>query len=125
MTVIISENGQKVGFKALKQRSEMHLISAKSMTKLVSEGSYGFVGQLHSISVVFPTEMSFSSHDHSDKTDLDQLLAFYGDIFLEPQGLPPRRDIEHQIVLKQDAIPKKMHLYRYSYAQKGRLSPLS
>ncbi|KAK4386079.1 Retrovirus-related Pol polyprotein from transposon.6 [Sesamum angolense] len=45
-------------------------------------------------------------------TALNQLLAGYEDLFQEPQGLPPRRDIEHQITLKPEAVPRRMHPYR-------------
>ncbi|KAL0449688.1 UNVERIFIED_CONTAM: hypothetical protein Slati_1525200 [Sesamum latifolium] len=51
MTVTVSRNGKKWGFKALSQKkAALHLISAESMSKVVNEGTYGFVGQLCSIS---------------------------------------------------------------------------
>lgn len=31
-----------------------------------------------------------------------KLLEDYDDVFKEPQGLPPVRGVEHQIILKQD-----------------------
>ncbi|KAL0355638.1 UNVERIFIED_CONTAM: Transposon Ty3-G Gag-Pol polyprotein [Sesamum radiatum] len=43
---------------------------------------------------------------------------------VEPQGLPPKRNIEHRITLKHDVVPKKMHLYRYSYAQKDEIESI-
>ncbi|KAK4432710.1 hypothetical protein Salat_1033200 [Sesamum alatum] len=111
MTVTVPRNDKKMGFQAVTQQSELHLISARNMAKLVNEGSYGFVGQLHSIPAIL-------SHE-STHTDIEQLLAGYNDLFQEPQCLPPKRSIEHKIILKPDAVPKKMHPYRYSYAQKG------
>ncbi|KAK4417087.1 hypothetical protein Salat_2534200 [Sesamum alatum] len=65
MTVTVSRNGKKMGLQALTQQSEIHLISARSMSKLVNEGAYGFVGQLQSISAI-------PSHE-STHTDIEQL----------------------------------------------------
>ncbi|KAL0387648.1 UNVERIFIED_CONTAM: Transposon Ty3-G Gag-Pol polyprotein [Sesamum radiatum] len=122
MTVTISKNAEKWGFKALSQKNaELHLISASSISKLVNEGAYGFVGQLHSISSYTPSyEKSLSLSENG----LTHLFDTCSDLFQEPQGLPPNRSIEHQIVLKQDAVPKKMHPYRYSYAQKGEIETI-
>ncbi|KAL0371095.1 UNVERIFIED_CONTAM: putative mitochondrial protein [Sesamum angustifolium] len=117
MTVTVSKNGKKLEFKTLRQQSELHFISAKSMSKLITEKTYGFVGQLHSISAV----PSFDKLSFAQDTVLNQLLAGYECLFQEPQGLPPRRDIEHQITLKPEAVSRRMQPYRYSYSQKGEI----
>ncbi|KAL0446254.1 UNVERIFIED_CONTAM: Retrovirus-related Pol polyprotein from transposon.6 [Sesamum latifolium] len=110
MTVTVSKNGKKWGFKALAHKAELHLISARNMSKLVNKDDYGFVGQLCSLTATFPLQdKSHSSHG----TVLDDLLTDFSDLFQEHQGLPPHRSIEHLIVLKPDAIPRKMHPYRY------------
>ncbi|KAL0309707.1 UNVERIFIED_CONTAM: Transposon Ty3-G Gag-Pol polyprotein [Sesamum radiatum] len=103
---------------ALSQRSELQMVSAQSMSKLIKQGAYGFVGQVHAMcgeQLSFPTVSS---------TAIDTLLESYADIFQEPQGLPPSRGVEHQIQLKLDAIPKKMHPYRYSFAQKNEIEKI-
>ncbi|KAL0313076.1 UNVERIFIED_CONTAM: Retrovirus-related Pol polyprotein from transposon.6 [Sesamum radiatum] len=118
MTVTVSRNGKKWGFKALAQKAELHLISAKNMTKMIKAESYGFVGQLFSVTAISTLHgMIFSR----PQTDLDELLAAYTDLFQEPQTLPPNRSIEHQTILKPDAIPRKMQPYRYSHAQKDEI----
>ncbi|KAK4407690.1 Transposon Ty3-G Gag-Pol polyprotein [Sesamum angolense] len=120
MTITVSKNGKKWGLQALKQRSELHLITTKGMTKLMKEGAYGFVEQLHLIAVVPVTRTSLLTQD----TSLSTQLTAYSDIFEEPQGLPPQRTIQHQIVLKPDAVLKKMHPYRYSYSQKNEIETI-
>ncbi|KAK4435219.1 hypothetical protein Salat_0685200 [Sesamum alatum] len=88
-----------MGLQALTQQSKIHLISARSMSKLVNEGAYGFVGQLHSVSAIPSYE---STH-----TDIEQLLTSYQDLFQEPQSLPPRRSIEHKSSSSQMQYPKR------------------
>ncbi|XP_020546936.1 uncharacterized protein LOC110011314 [Sesamum indicum] len=120
MTVTVSQNGKKRGFQALTQKAELHMLSAKHISKMVTEDSYGFVGQLYAISVHPPLHNKLNSQ----QKDLSNLLAAFTDLFQEPQGLPPNREIEHKILLKQDAVPKKMHPYRYSFAQKGEIEAI-
>ncbi|KAL0395989.1 UNVERIFIED_CONTAM: Transposon Ty3-I Gag-Pol polyprotein [Sesamum calycinum] len=52
---------------------------------------------------------------------LNQLLAGYENLLQEPQGLPPRRDIEHQITLKPEAVPRRMHPYRETIEYLGHI----
>ncbi|KAL0461879.1 UNVERIFIED_CONTAM: Retrovirus-related Pol polyprotein from transposon.6 [Sesamum latifolium] len=120
MTVTVSRNGKKWGFKALSQKQvALHLISAESMSKVVNEVTYRFLGQLCSISTTSVNDtLAFQ------ETALTLLLDDYSELFQEPQGLPPTRSIEHKIVLKQDAFPRKMHPYKYSYAKKGEIETI-
>ncbi|KAL2237867.1 UNVERIFIED_CONTAM: Retrovirus-related Pol polyprotein from transposon 17.6 [Sesamum indicum] len=108
------------GFQALTQRAELRMLSARRMSKLVNAGTYVFVGQLHAISAHPPSHNKLITQ----QDDLSKLLADFFDIFQEPQGLPPVRQIEHRILLKQDVVPKKMHPYRYSYAQKSKIKAI-
>jgi hypothetical protein len=54
-------------------------------------------------------------------TLLDGLLGAFADIFTESTGLPPARGHDHRIVLKPDASPVAVRLYRYSVAHKNEL----
>ncbi|KAL0326406.1 UNVERIFIED_CONTAM: hypothetical protein Sradi_5209900 [Sesamum radiatum] len=90
MAVTVSKKDVKVRLQALSQRSELQMVSAQSMSKLIKQGAYGFVGQVHAMcgeQLSFPTVSS---------TAIDTLLESYADIFQEPQGLPPSRGVEHQ-----------------------------
>ncbi|KAL0313371.1 UNVERIFIED_CONTAM: Retrovirus-related Pol polyprotein from transposon.6 [Sesamum radiatum] len=108
---------------------QLHMISAKSMSKLLLHDSYGFVGHL-----CFPptgrlfsfeqTKVAVVNPEPENSPELLELLDSFGDIFQEPTELPPRREIEHQILLKTDVVPKKMAPYRYSYVQKGEIESI-
>ena len=52
---------------------------------------------------------------------LDELLASFGDVFAEPQGLPPPRTRDHSIVLKPGAQPVVVRPYRYPTSHKDEL----
>ena len=49
---------------------------------------------------------------------LDQLLLEDNKVFEVPTGLPPLRDCEHQIFLKEGTLPICERPYRYPYYQK-------
>ncbi|KAK4406528.1 Retrovirus-related Pol polyprotein from transposon.6 [Sesamum angolense] len=73
MTVTVSKNAEKWGFKALSQKkAELHLISASSISKLVNEGAYGYSyaqkGEIKTIvkgmlqdGMIRPSQSSFGS----------------------------------------------------------------
>ena len=49
---------------------------------------------------------------------MQQLLGQYDDIFRVPTNLPPPRDTEHRIVLKEGSDPVNVRPYRYAHFQK-------
>ena len=49
---------------------------------------------------------------------MQQLLRQYDDIFWVPANLPPPRDTEHRIVLKEGSDPVNVRPYRYAHFQK-------
>ncbi|GJX90123.1 ty3-gypsy retrotransposon protein [Tanacetum coccineum] len=54
----------------------------------------------------------------------NQILAEFEDVFHLPRGLPPHRDHEHAIVLKEGTTPISVSPYRYPYAQKNKIEKL-
>ena len=60
----------------------------------------------------------------AQKEKLKQLLSEYEDIFKQPDQLPPHRDIEHSIELKEGAQPFSIRPYRNSYDQKNEIEKL-
>ena len=52
---------------------------------------------------------------------LDELLASFGGVFAEPQGLPPPRSHDHGITLQPGAPPATVWPYRYPPAHKDEL----
>lgn len=49
---------------------------------------------------------------------IQNLLTEYGDIFAEPNGLPPNRSHDHAIHLKLDSRAISIRCYRYPYFHK-------
>ena len=53
--------------------------------------------------------------------ELQQLLQQYQEVFQEPQGLPPKREIEHAIVLKPGTSLINVRPYKYAYHHKDEI----
>ncbi|XP_027071670.2 uncharacterized protein [Coffea arabica] len=49
------------------------------------------------------------------------VLQQYSQVFETPQGLPPERELDHQITLKPRAKPFKLKPYRYPHAHKSEI----
>ena len=47
--------------------------------------------------------------------DMQQLLHQYSDIYQHPTELPPDREINHRILLKEGTDPVNVRPYRYAY----------
>lgn len=54
-------------------------------------------------------------------SELRDLIDDYDDIFTTPTTLPPPRDIEHRIPLKEGTDPVNVRPYRYAYFQKDEI----
>ena len=55
------------------------------------------------------------------REELQKLLLKYQEVFQEPQGLPPKRNIEHSIELKPGAEPINVRPYKYAYHHKDEI----
>lgn len=54
------------------------------------------------------------------KKDIKQVLDKYEGIFATPLGLPPSREHDHRIILKEGTSPINMRPYRYQKCRKIR-----
>jgi hypothetical protein len=52
---------------------------------------------------------------------IQDLLSEFKELFIEPQSLPPRRVVDHQIPLIPGAQPINMRPYHYSPQQKNEI----
>ncbi|PIN11759.1 hypothetical protein CDL12_15625 [Handroanthus impetiginosus] len=100
MSIKIKYQGQKILLQANTDKSELQLVSSRTMQKLMKKRSYGVLGQLYSVS-------STPKKQKTENEGLSNLLGRYGDIFEEPKSLPPHREIVHKIDLIPNAQPKK------------------
>ncbi|KAK8918476.1 hypothetical protein KSP39_PZI021744 [Platanthera zijinensis] len=60
----------------------------------------------------------------ADQRLLTALLHRFADLFAEPQGLPPQRDVDHRIVLKDKELDINLRPYRYPPLQKSEIERL-
>ena len=86
--------------------------SMKSVSKDVRHGEMLFAVCLQS-----PTD---SSTQHID-LDIQQLLQNFEDIFQKPKHLPPIREIDHHINLKEGTEAINVRPYMYAYFQKAEI----
>jgi hypothetical protein len=52
------------------------------------------------------------------QTDMKEIINNFEDIFYEPTQLPPAREVDHCIPLKEGTEPINVRPYRYAYFQK-------
>ncbi|XP_035544589.1 uncharacterized protein LOC118347983 [Juglans regia] len=50
-----------------------------------------------------------------------ELLQEFSDLFIEPSSLPPTREVEHSITLKEGIEPINVRPYRYAHYQKNEI----
>jgi len=50
-----------------------------------------------------PVNLLFSSCDPCHKHELVKIISNYDELFQGPTGFPPKREVEHEIYLQQDA----------------------
>jgi hypothetical protein len=71
---------------------------------------------------LFPiTQLSSNSQDHQNSHDIDELLIEFKDVFEEPTALPPVRNCDHAIPLKQGSEPIVVRPYRVPHKQKNEM----
>lgn len=104
-------NSKKVYFNAITKRGECKLLLGKSMHKLLKGGPITTLGHI----LLVTTKVKV------DTPGVVQEVLRNTKTFAEPKGLPPRRAIEHQIILNPDAIPRKHVPYMYSHAFKNEI----
>ncbi|MDW3502761.1 hypothetical protein NQ272_26730, partial [Escherichia coli] len=56
----------------------------------------------------------FEDCDAKQQADLQKVVSEYDILFQEPKGLPPKKEIVHNINLQQDAPLPNMGMYRLS-----------
>jgi hypothetical protein len=63
------------------------------------------------------TSDAFQGFDPSHKKELIDIVSKYGDIFQEPYGLPPKREIQHEIHLQEDSPLPNVRMYMMSVVE--------
>ncbi|GKE35616.1 hypothetical protein Tco_1454938 [Tanacetum coccineum] len=95
------------------------LVSLKSMVRSLQKEKKGFLVEMKQLddtqAEATTTETSF---------DIGGLLVKYEDVFNLPSVLPPSRDHEHSIVLKDGTMPISVRPYHYPHIQKNEIKKL-
>ena len=60
---------------------------------------------------------SFEGCDPKQKYKLIEIISEYDDLFQDLKGLPPKREIQHEIHLQQDVPLSNIAMYRMSVMQ--------
>ena len=56
--------------------------------------------------------------------EIQKLLQEFSDVFQLPQGLPPKRDHDHAIILKEGAEIPNIRPYRYPHYQNNEIEKI-
>ena len=83
---------------AHRMKTNLSLVSANQMKRLVN-ASKNFVLMIVKEKYVEQIE-SFKGCDSKHKKDLIKVVSNYDILFQEPKGLPPKREIKHEIHLQ-------------------------
>lgn len=94
---------------------EKSRVSLKAMVRVLLKEGSGFLIQLNQLEENLSTEVPIF---------LQSLIQEYGHVFYMPGGLPPKRDREHAIVLREGANPVNVRPYRYPHIQKDEIERL-
>ena len=86
--------------------------SLKELTKELRQGQSLFAVYMHNATSIVHEGMP---------PDMQGLLEEYTDIFKEPTKLPPAREVEHRIPLKEGVEPVNVRPYMYAYFQKAEI----
>ncbi|RVW76696.1 Transposon Tf2-8 polyprotein [Vitis vinifera] len=90
-------------------------IQATSLETIAKEHRQG-----HMVFTVYVQTVEGSSWDGT-QPDMQQILGEFEDVFQEPFKLPPLREIDHHIPLKEGTQPINVRPYRYAYFQKAEI----
>ncbi|KAI0525242.1 hypothetical protein KFK09_004635 [Dendrobium nobile] len=93
-------------------------VSLRSMVKIIQDAGGGFLVELQSL------EEQKEREEKRIPTLVQPLLHEFEDVFQPPVGLPPDREHEHQIILKEGVSPISVRPYRYPQVQKDEIEKL-
>ena len=101
-------------------------VSLKNMIKAWGVDDEGFLVECRAVELVTPVnnDCHMTYMEIEIDSSLSTVLKQFEDVFEWPEKLPPRREIEHQIHLKQGTDPINVRPYRYGFQQKEEMEKL-
>ncbi|KAJ9559068.1 hypothetical protein OSB04_013682 [Centaurea solstitialis] len=94
------------------------MVSLKAMSKDIQQEGYGILVELN----LCLAEQEVQAKEEGGK--LEPLLREFEQIFNMPKGLPPFRENDHSIVLKEGSGPVNVRPYRYPHYHKDEIEKL-
>ncbi|PKU69826.1 hypothetical protein MA16_Dca025017 [Dendrobium catenatum] len=93
-------------------------VSLKSLIRTIREEGGGFLVELHRLEGVRLEE------EGNVPSAVQPLIQQFSKVFQPPQALPPQRELEHAITLKEGETPISVRPYRYLQIQKDEIEKL-
>uniref|UniRef100_A0A453IPF2 Ty3 transposon capsid-like protein domain-containing protein n=1 Tax=Aegilops tauschii subsp. strangulata TaxID=200361 RepID=A0A453IPF2_AEGTS len=93
------------------------VITAEKMDKILDSGAVGFAMSLHFMTT---GHLPLVQEEHTPE-DILQVLEQYKGQFQEPTELPPKRECDHAIPLKENSTPPNVRPYRVPHLQKNEM----
>ncbi|XP_078160175.1 uncharacterized protein LOC144555649 [Carex rostrata] len=95
-------------------------VEAKLKLLTIIEYGQGILNQKHEEGQVLMAQILNMEEKVEQQVhpSLVPVLSEFSELFIEPNVLPPKRDIDHRIPLKPDSKPVNLRPYRFSHYQK-------
>jgi hypothetical protein len=93
-------------------KTNVSLVSTGQMKRLVSASKFSVLVMVKQKEEYISD--IFSGCDLGHKQELVKIISIYDELFQEPTGLPPKREVEHEIYLQQDTPLSNIGMYRSS-----------
>jgi hypothetical protein len=111
----LTKGGVEYIVRSHSKRVNTTLVTAGQMKRLINTNKRYVLMVIREKDV--GTSNSFQGCDPSHKKQIIDIVSKYDDIFQEPTGLPPKREIQHDIHLQQDSPLPNMGMYRMSFVE--------
>ncbi|WVY89838.1 hypothetical protein V8G54_035352 [Vigna mungo] len=116
LTMVYQQGEKKVIVRG-DPRLERRVVGPEALLKIKHAEAWMIVWELGSIEAQdnAPTYMGLT---RTQRGDMEKLLGQYEVVFKEPSQLPPVRDMQHRITLKEGSDPVSIRPYRYPHVMK-------
>ena len=109
LSIALSSRGDLLHLQGFVQRLTIGLVRRKDLRSFIQEKQRSWA--------TMQAELKGDSEESLLET-IEKVLQQHSQVFATPQGLPPKRELDYQIVLKPKAKPFKLKPYRYPHSHK-------